>query len=256
MAQLRSLSCCGLLLFVQSAVFADTPPARANNDPAYAALRTAGLAGSQAFAENVVLKRDISTITLRKGTLSFLTPVEGRVTGAVFVGEGEIRVEPVVSSEKLNLAKLTKSAVFTDSFTRMVLRFTDGTFEQLSKEAKVSQGAPDPKAQDSLADFRKLMRKGRTYTDPNTALAFIRMNLDGRLLMDVKRKVEEGLFLAYFDGKQYGDGLFSVDPLGQPFTRPEEVVLVNVGDKNLGIWVSEHLQAECAAPSAETKIHA
>ena len=252
MAFLRPLSLCSLLLFLQSFASADTPPPRANNDPAYAALRTVGFASSQAFAENVVVRRDIATITFRKGTLSFLAPVEGRVTGAVFVGEGEIRVEPAVSSEKLNLANLTKSASFSDTFTRMVLRFTDGTFEQLSKETRVREGVADPKALDALSDFRKLLRKGRTYTDPNLALVFVRLNLDGRLLIDVKRRAEEGLFFAYFDGKQYGDSLFGLDPLGQPFTRPEEVVLVNLSDKNLGIWVSEHLQAECtAAPAKE-----
>ncbi len=251
MASLRVFSVCSLVLLVQSFVFADTPPPRANNDPAYAALRTVAIGTAQAFAENVVLKRDVATITLRKGTVSFLAPVEGRVTGAVFIGEGEIRVEPVVSSEKLNLANLTKSASFTDTFTRLVLRFTDGTFDGLTKEMTVREGAADPKAQDAFSDFRKLLRKGRTYTDPNVALAFVRVNFDGRLLIDMKRKAEEGLFLAYFDGKQYGDGLFSLDPLGQPFTRPEEVVLVNVSDKNLGVWVSEHLQAECAAPPAK-----
>jgi len=250
MLSTRPLSLFALLLLLQSLVFAETAPPKANNDPTYTALRTAALSGSQAFAENVVLKRDIGTITLKKGTVFFLAPVDGRVTGAVFLGEGEIRVEPVVSSEKLNLANLTKSAALTDTFTRMVLRFTDGTFEDLSQEAKVREGAADPKAIDALGDFRKLLRKGRTYTDPNLALVFTRLNFDGRLLMDVKRKAENGLFLAYFDGKQYGDALFGVDPLGQPYTRPEEVVLVNLGDKNLGIWISEHLQAECAAPAA------
>jgi len=240
-----------LLVLLHSFVRADTPPPRANNDPAYAALRTVTVATGQAFAENVVLKRDIATITLKKGTVYFLIPVEGRVTGAVFLGEGEIRVEPVAPSEKLNVANLTKSATYTDTFSRMVLRFTDDSYELLTREMTVREGAADPKAQDALNDFRKLLRKGRTYTEPNIAAAFIRLNLDGRFLIDVKRKAEEGLFLAYFDGKQHGDALFSVDPLGQPFTRPEEVVLVNLGDKNLGIWVSEHLQAEGAAAAKE-----
>ncbi|HXK61082.1 MAG TPA: hypothetical protein PLP42_14435 [Acidobacteriota bacterium] len=249
----RLTSPVALIVFFQMLVSANSSLPLLNGDPGYIALRTVRLSGAQAFAENVVLNREIATITLKKGTLHFLAPVEGRVTGAVFVGEGEVQIEPTAPSEKANLAKLTKSATLTDTFDRLVLRFTDGAYTELTKDSTVREGPVDARAQSALDDFRKLLRRARAYSEPNMAVVFVRLNFDGRLLMDLKRNVEEkdGLFLAYFNGKQYGDMLFSVDPLGQPYTRPEQVVLVNLSEKNLGIWVSEHLKATPSSMSGK-----
>ncbi|MGH9649540.1 MAG: hypothetical protein ACRD3I_03610, partial [Terriglobales bacterium] len=66
-----------------------TPPAPAgqqpNSDPVYQQLRNVGLSGEVAVASNLLLKRDAATFTFSSGTFQFLAPVNGKVTGAVFV---------------------------------------------------------------------------------------------------------------------------------------------------------------------------
>jgi len=89
------------------ALGADPTPARANNDPAYAALRTVALSGETAAVENLTLTRDIATLTFKKGTFHFLAPVEGKVVGAVFTGEGEFRIAPVLEVEQRHLRHLS-----------------------------------------------------------------------------------------------------------------------------------------------------
>src|SRR5262249_20784710 len=61
-------------------------------NPVYSALRSAKPISQYAEVNNLVLKRDIATITLKQGQLFFLAPIENRVTAAIFVGEGEIQI--------------------------------------------------------------------------------------------------------------------------------------------------------------------
>ena len=43
-----------------------------------------------AKVENIVIKRDVATIHLRKGEIYLTEPVSGKVSGTVFVGEGVV----------------------------------------------------------------------------------------------------------------------------------------------------------------------
>ena len=67
---------------------APTAPAKANSDPTYQQLRNVGLSGEVSAANNLVLKRDAGAFTFRSGSFYFLAPVNGKVTGAVFLGDG------------------------------------------------------------------------------------------------------------------------------------------------------------------------
>jgi len=69
-------------------------PAKANSDPTYQQLRNVGLSGEVSTANNLVLKRDAATFTFRSGSFYFLAPVNGKVTGAVFLGNGSFALTP------------------------------------------------------------------------------------------------------------------------------------------------------------------
>src|SRR5205085_8252943 len=56
--------------------------------------------GEYATVSNLVLKRDAATFTLRSGEIYFLTPVDGKTSGAVFFGDGEISMTPPVEDRK------------------------------------------------------------------------------------------------------------------------------------------------------------
>src|SRR5262245_31960458 len=56
-----------------------------NSDPNYRALRDAKLDKTYTVS-NLTLKRDVATIKLTSGRISFITPVLNRITIGVFVG--------------------------------------------------------------------------------------------------------------------------------------------------------------------------
>jgi hypothetical protein len=73
------------------------------------------------------LKRDAGTFHFRSGTVCFIAPVNGKITGAVFMGDGQFNLDPPSESERKSLQYLAKEAEFNEKFERVVLRFTDTT---------------------------------------------------------------------------------------------------------------------------------
>jgi hypothetical protein len=78
--------------------------------------------GAYAAVNNLVLKRDAATFTLRSGEIYFLPPVEGRTTGAVFIGDGELSLTPPVENERHSLALFTGQPSITEQFTKLTLQ--------------------------------------------------------------------------------------------------------------------------------------
>ncbi|HWP45443.1 MAG TPA: hypothetical protein VNO14_19545 [Blastocatellia bacterium] len=219
----------------------DGPP----SSTLYSQLRNLTLSGESASVENLALKPDAATITFKDGQLFFLSPVEGRVTGAVFVGNGEFSLTPLLGMEKRHLSILSGGPSITEQFSRMVLRFTDSTYEEIKKEADVKPGQVSSAAQDALNDNRNELRKGKGR----------RYNLDARILVDLTWPGQGGLFQAFFNGKKYGDMLYGIDPLGAPFVTPEEIVLVAFSESNGGIWVASHLAEHYRSPDIFNENH-
>ncbi len=210
-------------------------------NPVYSALRAAKPTSQYADVTNLVIKRDIATITLKQGQLFFIAPIENRITAAVFVGEGEIEVTPALDIERKNLSIYTNADSFVDQFSKMVLRFTDSTYEEISKQVEIKTGGSPVDAQKLFDNHRRMLRQGKGGM-ASLAGALLKYNLDGRILMDLLWQGKRvGLFNAYFDAKRYGDTLFTIDPLGVPYVNPEEVALVNFNETSNGVWVAEHL---------------
>ena len=68
--------------------------AYANSDPVYRQLRGIGLGQTFRF-DNFKVEVDTATFQFQTGTLTLLPPVNGIVTGAIFVGEGHFNLKPV-----------------------------------------------------------------------------------------------------------------------------------------------------------------
>ncbi len=101
-----------------------------NSDPTYQALRNAALGSESVTVSNFQLHREAATFHLRSGTICFLAPVANKVTGAVFIGDGNLVIDPP-DSERAMLKLLTKENEFSENFSQMVLRFTDSTYEEI-----------------------------------------------------------------------------------------------------------------------------
>lgn len=224
-----------------------TPPTAAaatfapNSNAVYQKLRTAGLSGEAVALNNYTFKRDAATFTLT-GTVSFLAPVEGRVTGAVFTGQGTMSLVPPLGVEKRNVAILTKEPKVTEDFGEMVMRFSDGTYDELKKAGTKASGGSDGPLRDADTWFRTK----------------VKYNVAARLLMDILNPKAPGMFVAMIKGKNYsGHWLFAVDPEASTLAvtmTPEEVVLEipDWNENNFGIWTSFHLSDEYANGKAFT----
>ena len=163
----------------------------------YEALKAFELQGS-ATVSNLNIKRDRGEMTFT-GDFYFAAPVNGRVTGAVFIGEGTFRAEaPPIEYEKENLIRFLDTDVVESDFETAVLRFTDDTLD-LIKKSTSTETAPD-KALELAKDFepRLLEETG--------------VNMSARLAISLENNESPGVFLAQFDKGKLGRFTFLVDP--------------------------------------------
>ncbi len=224
---------------VETSVTVTASGAKPNSDPTYVALRKQGdaqdFAGEYARVTNLVLKRDAASFTLAAGELYFLPPVEGRVTGAVFVGEGTMALTPPVEYERRSLALFTGEPSITEQFTKLTLRFTDKTYEEVkaSPQAKLSTNGPQAaRAKGIYGDNLDLLRRR------------LRTNMELRALVDLYTPERPGFFVAFVGGRRFEKLVFQMDPLGIPEVSPEEVMLSSYGESDGGYWTAFHLADE------------
>lgn len=227
---LGSLLFCSLL---STPLAGQTAP---NSDGNYQQLRNIALQSGGITVQNVTLKRDAATFQLTSGVLCFVTPVNNKVTGAVFVGEGKLLLDPPVASERASLSVLTKEREYAETFDHLVLRFTDGTYDELRSVGNPGAASCDPAL---LRNSAHTMRKELNY------------NLDARILQDVAGTEPGGLFVAFVHGKRYdGKTLLTIDPHGAPSVYPEELSLETYNENKLGIWAAFHYSPEYANGTA------
>ncbi len=210
---------------VSPACAQNTAPAGPNSDPTYQALRSLTLGGEAISVNSVELKRDAATFHLHSGTVCFVTAVQGKVTGAVFVGDGNFVLSPPAS--EMNMLKLlTKENEFSENFSHMVLRFTDSTYDELKRAGTAASGGCD---NGLLKDSQNAMRHGHE----------LKYNLDARILQDVLSPETGRLFVAFVHGKRYNDKeLFIVDPHGAGVVMHEEVGLMTFDENKYGVWAA------------------
>jgi hypothetical protein len=204
-----------------------------NSHSFYQQLRNVVPSGESSAANNLVLKRDAGTFTFRSGVFYFLAPVNGKVTGAVFTGSGSFSMVPPVASEKRSLSLLTKEPAINEEFDSAVLRFTDGTYEEIKKAAGSSNGVPTGSSE--LGNINNALKKKISY------------NLTGRLLQDVLTNKQGKIFFAFMHGRKFNDKeLFAIDPRGVTYYAPEEVLFQTWDENKFGVWAAFHFSDEYA----------
>jgi hypothetical protein len=222
--------------------------AKANSDSFYQQLRQIGknaqdLGGPFATVTNLVLTRDAAVFTLRSGELYFGAPVEGRITAAIFIGDGELTLVPPTPIEKHSLAIFVDNEQLTEPFTHLVIRFTDKTFDEIkaSPSAKMGTGGPQAeKARDLYHTNQQLLRKE------------LHDNGELRTLADIYAPQRPGFFDAFIGGGKHSKLIFQLDPLGLPQVSPEEVALESYGEGDRGVWTAFHLADEYAKGTASS----
>lgn len=221
--------------------FADNGRPTANSNPVYVQLRNIKLGQETIQVKDFVLKRDAGTFTFRSGTFYLLEPVNGKITGAVFLGDGSFALQPPIAVEQRNLAILTRGQPFLEQFSTTVLRFTDGSEQEIRKSGTAGSGTGNGDAASALGDIQEQLRKK------------LRDNLSARLLEDVLSSQPGGKFIAFIKGRNYSDKMiFDVDPHGSELSRPEEISLFVWDENRLGIWAAFHYAKEYAAGTANS----
>lgn len=179
-----------LLLLAATVAHAQDEPA-SKSKQVYEQIKAFPLNGGSISVQGLTLARDRALMTF-SGAFFFSPPVNGHVTGAVFVGNGKFTAEtPPSVFEKDNLKRLLGTDTVESDFTTAVLRFSDDTFERIGKLVGGSAN-PDPQLQKLAAehDARILKQTGA--------------NLPARLAASILNQESPGFFFATFDGGKRG----------------------------------------------------
>ena len=218
----------------------------ANSDPLYQEIRksfeTRKFSDNCYVVNNMTLQKDQGTFLFKSGEIYFLEPVQGRTTGAVFLGDGELSLIPPVELEKKHIAIFTEAPELKETFSETVFYFTDKTLEAIknSPNAKSTQGCANAaKAASSMKEKGAILKKRFNF------------NMSSRILADYMTPKRRGFFTSFIEGKKHGNMVFQIDPLGITEAGefgapvyPEQVAVFGYGDTNWGIWTSFHLDSE------------
>jgi hypothetical protein len=209
---------------------AQRPP---NANVYYTQLRGLLPGGDVVAVKDLVLKRDAAVFTFHQGNFAFYGEVNGKVTGAVFRGDGHLHITPPTAEERHNLSLVTHTEEFDADFDQVVLRFTDDTATELRKAA-TGKGNPD-------SEYTKAAQSAQEFARHQT-----HDNVDLRLLQDVLSPATGGYFFAAIHGKGYPHLLFEFDPQGAGDLAPEEVDLTNWNDWGPSYLLAFHRAEEYA----------
>jgi hypothetical protein len=190
--------------------------------------------GDYATVNNLVLKRDAGYFTLKSGAVYFTKPVEGRVTGGVFMGVGEFSLTPPIDVEKKHLEIFVGTNTIKEPFDTLTMFFTDDTFDVIKASPNAQMATGGAQAEAARGKFR----------DKESALrTVLRYNITSRLLSDIYSQ-RRGMFMGFIDGDRFSKIIYSVDPLGIAEVYPEQVELLSYGDTTSGIFTAFHMEDE------------
>jgi len=183
---------------------------------------------------DITISRDVFSITLNRGTLAFTEAVDGRVTGAVFIGSGDVLAIPPDAIEKRQLFRYTTSALLSERFETAVFRFTDATSEEILKQHRAHAAElPDATDVEQILRWDAEIQRRSAY-------------LNDRILADLVSSRTQPFFLAQIEGERLGwfDAIYDE-------RRVEEVMAQQ--NRSAGgsvIWMSFNKRSQGRDPAA------
>jgi hypothetical protein len=241
---------CALLLLCSWGATAQTQSIPLTSGPVlplYRELYSVGLDPQRVFAiREAVIEREDVHVWLNDGTVAFTQAVDGRVTGAYFVGEGEVLVRPPDRMERASLGLFTGAGVLEEKFSSAYLRFNDDTAKELQPYLRPAEDAADFASRNdskarALAQF-DAMRLCMTFTNaPSTAITGETPAVADRLLHVLVAGEHYGVFDVYFD------------------TRSPEQIMVGkpsspqTGEVYYDLWMSFPMRSLRKTPLSNTR---
>ena len=184
---------------------------------------------------DITLDRDVLSISLNRGVMAFTEAIDGKVTGAIFLGSGDILAIPPNSAERQQLFRYTKSALLNEHFETAIFRFTDETFDEILKQYRAHAEEPvDADAVNSLLRWESELQRRAVF-------------LNDRILADLLGGSGRPFFLAQTEAARLGwfDSIYDE-------RRNEEVFIEQtrtVSDEPL-VWASFNKRSEARNPAA------
>jgi hypothetical protein len=203
---------------------------------------------------------DVGNFELKSGTLTFLKPVGGLVTGAVFVGQGHFRLKPLTRQDLNEMRRRSGQEAIEEEFTTAVFRFTGRVHQQLTANL-VTKVDASPEVANAFQHWKSKVRHRHEVPEGLTQAILESEtidNVDADVLAAIYNPKHPQFFDAYMVGAPHKDLRFFVrvrtGAIPQ-YDSPEEVALINYngGGMDDGIWYSEHLLSELKAGTANSK---
>jgi Peptidase family M1 domain/Carboxypeptidase regulatory-like domain len=229
-----------------------------NRDPVYRQLREIGIGQTFRF-EHFTLTCDVATFHFLRGTLTFLAPVEGIVTGAIFLGEGHFNLRPITSLDTHELSRRISASEIDEDFTEIVFRFTADAHLKLLAGIG-DQAEPPSEAAVVLRNWKDRMRQRH---EPAASFTQYLLqgesmdNVDADVLAAIYNPAHPEFFNAYLRGRKHKDLRFllrnRVGAIPQ-LNSPEEVACINDDPDGMddGVWYLSHLKSELTAHTASS----
>jgi hypothetical protein len=182
----------------------------------YGQIKAFALTGQAVEVQKLLLKRDRVEMTLT-GTLYLSGAIDGRVGGAVFIGDGNFRAEvPPARFERDHVRRLLNADVVDSDFRTAVLRWTDDT-AALFDGARSDVTVPE-QAKRLAAEFEPRVTRETG------------VNLSARLAASVLNGEQPGVFFGQFDGGRRGRFSYVLDHQNR---IPVANFNINAGEKGL-----------------------
>ena len=188
----------------------------------------------------IELRRGDAVISLEEGTSAFFSPLDGRITGAVFSGRGHVVAAPRDPVEKQQMGRFLGAPVLDQGFSSAYLRFTDETADELLSQFRKHNLAP--------------VKDTAFASQWEPTLARINGNYTLRILIDFLSPDPRPAFFARVDGVSTGPFDLVVDG------RRDEHFLLGQMTKNASgtfydTWTSHSLPDFPARPVAFRALH-
>jgi len=184
---------------------------------------------------DITLTRDALSISLNRGALAFTEAIDGKVTGAVFLGNGDILAIPPTAGEKQQLYRYTKSALLNEHFETAIFRFTDGSFDEILKQYRTHAEEPvDAEVTNNLLRWEAEIQRRAAF-------------LNGRLIEDLLGNPGKPFFLAQIEASNLGwfDAIYDERRAEEVFIQQSTTFLPEPL-----VWASFNKRSEARDPEA------
>jgi len=167
---------------------------------------------------NLTLSRDNMKLHLKSGIVFLTKPLDGEVTGAVFLGTGLASMKPVNRSGRYMLAKYSGKEELAEPFQQLSLRFTDGTHGRFEK-----QGTPHTPTAGEIGQARGIMKERNSWLngsrDFGLEITYLERRVSGRkgggFVLAAFRSSDHGWLTYVHDPRSYHENiLFAYGSLG------------------------------------------